>query len=606
MQPEAIDAKAPLSKVESCKRVVRRLLLSGENSSPKAAVRDGDEIYVIGTSPHQELPKGHLTFKTTLPAVDQTLMLRLNQWAESECCENEVVLRATLRSQVPFLTDLGMRMQQIAHQATVTLQDLHAEAALLDGLSAEETIVLKSYFLHQGTSVEENSATKRKKCAKKLLRFPRPYLERSLRWVLSKTLPEPQKFEVLISALQVNATRAIIPVAKELRNQGQTVGFLVRYRDRISQSLLKQEGFSWNFAEAGSKKNTSSIKRARRELRELPEKIFEDLTQILNLPTWLSTPEMVNYLRSQTLGRAKATLEQAYIYDEALRATESRACIYITHRALFDELLRQPDLEQVRILFLQGLTADIPPTATTMKLEKAIVGSQLDLEYIRRCGLSEEKIAITGYADYDHFRSLKPQESEANLRKAHPQAQGRPIVVFTSQYATPIFPDWARQKNLETMVETAEKMPEVFFILRLHPLKEKIPPALLNRLPANAVFSNQGSTPEAIQGAHALVTFWSTTALEAILLNTPLIQLNATGLPDFLDLSSESGQSFVRHAKDLALRLRTLIHQGDQEILAKQHEFCQRHELIQEAPSAPLAADIIRAAIELKATRQDH
>lgn len=280
---------------------------------------------------------------------------------------------------------------------------------------------------------------------------------------------------------------------------------------------------------------------------------------------------------------------------DAIDAADPKAAIFVTRRAAMDEILKTRVGRTRRIFFLQGLVPSVPPAFTEMEVDGAIVGSGLDLAYTDRCRIEPEKVHVTGYPDYDGYSRLDQGECRRQLEAAYPQAAGRKVVVFTSQYATAGFPNSARLHNLRTVIETARRMPNVYFLLKPHPLRESVPSTIVDELPDNVALGPDFNTVVSLKAADVAVTFWSTTALEAILLGTPLVQLNATGLPDFLDLSTQLGREVARSSQSLASLIQQSFDAGPRGFLTQRERFLLHHGIRLDGKSAERAA---RAIVE--------
>lgn len=90
-------------------------------------------------------------------------------------------------------------------------------------------------------------------------------------------------------------------------------------------------------------------------------------------------------------------------------------------------------------------------------------------------------------------------------------------------------------------------------------MKEQISESMLQSASENVSFSKEFPTTTALAGASVAVTYWSTTALEAVLLGTPLVQVNATGLPDFFNISEHLGLGVARDSEGLRELIRGAI-----------------------------------------------
>jgi len=363
--------------------------------------------------------------------------------------------------------------------------------------------------------------------------------------------------DLLAVCLQPNATRAFLPVAVRMHAAGVRVRFLLEYGDQRSSELILSAGIPFCTTPPLGRPElwpafTAASLRLARFWRDRPG--LEAFVRSLGMPG--SVDGHVRHLRKE-LRRAilRGTWRGAAI-ESALRALPAQNVLFVTHRALLNHLFRSTHPAAGRYFFLQGIVPDVPPLRTELDVDHAIVGSELDLPYVLRCGIERSAISITGYPDYDHYVLLDRDACRAEVEGRIPSASGRPLVVFTSQYKTSGFPDAARLRNFDALLATARAMPEVEFVAKLHPRMEAVP---LVELPRNVVLEQHTDTARLIKAADVLVTFWSTTAVEAILLGTPLVQLNATALPDFLDLSTSRGRPIARSASDLERMLREVL-----------------------------------------------
>src|SRR5690606_3888533 len=107
-------------------------------------------------------------------------------------------------------------------------------------------------------------------------------------------------------------------------------------------------------------------------------------------------------------------------------------------------------------------------------VDLAVVGSAIDLPYVLRCRIPETALRVTGYPEYDHYPTLDKRACRQAIARVLPELGARPLVVFTSQYATEVFPDWARRRNIDVLAETARLLPDVLFVLKAHPLRETL------------------------------------------------------------------------------------------------------------------------------------
>jgi hypothetical protein len=343
--------------------------------------------------------------------------------------------------------------------------------------------------------------------------------------------PEPPA-RLLAICMQVNAARAFVPVARELRTRGVETNFLVERGDTATQLLLESEAFPVRAsASLLDPRVLSGIALGTARLRPLwTSASVRDLLTRLALPhTDALTQSLGTRIRKSVLGglvRGETALS-------ALLESPADNVLFVTRRALFNALLLHTHPVAGRFFFLQGIVPEVPPISTKLDVHRAFAGGPIDLPYLRRCGIPDSCISLCGYPDYDAFAGLNKATCRAefaNNRRINPN---RRWILFTSQYETALFSNAARLANLAALVEVASQATDSEFIVKLHPRNETWNAP---NLPGNVFLETTYSTPQLIKAADLVVTYWSTTAIEALLLKTPLVQLNATGLLDFLPL----------------------------------------------------------------------
>ncbi len=370
---------------------------------------------------------------------------------------------------------------------------------------------------------------------------------------LPASAPPNNEAELLAICLQINSARAFLPVAKELRLARVETMFVSENGDTETQRLLEGEGFAYRTTASMSDATVATkVAWGAANLRHLWSRgVICDLLKRLDLPG-SEAEGLGRRLRTSVIGglfRAESALK-------TLRETPARNVLFITRRALFNSLLKHTHPAARHLFFLQGIVPAVPPIRTRLDVHGAFAGSALDLAYLKRCGIEDERISLTGYPLYDAFVHLDRVDCRKRFgeeRSLDPDARW---VLFTSQYETPLFSDHARMANLGVILELAERDPDTQFIIKLHPRGEAWEPA---RLPRNVKVDSQYPTAELIKAADAVATFWSTTAIEALILRTPLVQLNATHLPDLLLLPPELRVPIARDSHELGEALRAVI-----------------------------------------------
>lgn len=381
----------------------------------------------------------------------------------------------------------------------------------------------------------------------------------NLRRLTSGTLRPPPDLlkprEFLAICLQINAAQAFVPVAKELRTMGIETSFLLETGDLETEALIQKHGF--DYYPTLPLRHPSVIARVAAgslRLRALWTRAsVERLQARIGLDT---STRMTATLKKQIRKSVLAGILRSEAAFCALRTLPAHNVLFITRRALFNTLLKETHPSARRFFFLQGIVPDVPPIRTPLDVYRAFAGGPIDLPYLRRCGIPDEKIILSGYPAYDSSANFVKSACRAAYSRVSTLRSDRPWVLFTSQYSTPVFSNAARMANLRAVISLASRWPDVEFIIKVHPRRESVQP---DELPANVYIEAAYPVLELIRACDAMTTFWSTTAIEGLLLGTPLVQLNATGLPDFLLLPAGLHVPVARNSSELGEQLNSAL-----------------------------------------------
>jgi len=182
-------------------------------------------------------------------------------------------------------------------------------------------------------------------------------------------------------------------------------------------------------------------------------------------------------------------------------------------------------------------------------------------EFLVKNNMPPEKIILTGGVSFDRTLTLIPNKHRiAQTLNLNPHKKW---ILFTTQGSgsgsipTP-------KEIRDGVAQTANSLKnnnEVQLIYQVHPSqKMAFIRALLRDIPSNNyVVCKYKDTEELIKSSDAMITFFSTTAIDAILLKKPLLLINLSEDKDFLPLPKMGVAIGVYDAKDISLSIENLL-----------------------------------------------
>lgn len=522
-------------------------LLVGETDKPQKNTR----VVSLHTASANETDPSLVLFSGPLDSpIDEDAIRRTERWLVSGAEELRIVERAALRNLTPFLTSWATARAAPALRIARYFDDCIPQTVTLRNAGSFDEL-LTAYFASRAIPC----STVREKA------MARSWHLQKADWsafFASKSRHKGGAEENLLATFHINSSRTLLPIARRLQELGVRSSLLVMPEDRLSRDLLSEANLdAVTLSAPTDPRILGSVSKALLTLRgRLSADLLRDWGESMEIPGWALSRSSLTALSRRLLRHLFRSLHASMRIDATLTELAPASVTYVTHRAIFDELLCNAHPEAKRFLVLQGVVPDIPPLHTNLDVDRAIVGSSLDIPYLKRCGIPESRWVISGYPGYDHFETLNVSECRRELADSGWIQEDSPLIIFTSQYVTGNFPDSARMANLHALVRAARSFPEYRFVIRPHPRREIISRELLDALPENVRVSTGGDTARWLKAADLVVTYWSTTAIEALLLGTRLIQLNATGLPDYLQLPTKFQVPVARSSSQLCTLIR--------------------------------------------------
>lgn len=211
------------------------------------------------------------------------------------------------------------------------------------------------------------------------------------------------------------------------------------------------------------------------------------------------------------------------------------------------------------------------PYAIAGRADILLIWGEVSRRALIRLGNRPEQLRLTGAAQYDRFFSA---EQVAALPSGFRVKPGSPLVVFTSQPPARGVPESVYRRSLRAVLEVARAVSDIELVIKLHPIEApEVANVLVKEAGVPARVVKEFDTRILLKAADLVMTQYSTTGLEALLLGKPLVTINLSGEPDRAPYAGGGAAVGVYSADDLpGVVQRCLTHAETRGGLAEKRE----------------------------------
>lgn len=161
---------------------------------------------------------------------------------------------------------------------------------------------------------------------------------------------------------------------------------------------------------------------------------------------------------------------------------------------------------------------------------------QFSKDFLVKNGVDEKKIVMTGGVPFDRTVSLKPDKDK--IAKELGISPDKKWVVFTTQGMGPGgMPTEKEIKiGISEIAKESLKYPDVQLVFQVHPSQdiEDVKKSVSAVKGSDAIIVKYQDTEELMAASYGVITFFSTTALDAVIMKKPLMLINLSDDKDFL------------------------------------------------------------------------
>jgi len=220
------------------------------------------------------------------------------------------------------------------------------------------------------------------------------------------------------------------------------------------------------------------------------------------------------------------------------------------------------NLNNIPTLYIQHFTTSAHPGFEPIITSKAALPGSHDKNIYIQLGTQPDKLVITGQSKYDVIPKKIKKFNRKKLCNELDLDPRKGIFVLTTQP----FPHEENQKLLYAVLNAMKKYPDKQLVIKMHPrevnIKEKqlFYKKIVNEMHAkNVVITKNVDIIELLIACEIMMTISSNTALEATILNKPVIMINLLNKPDFLSLVKKNAAVEVCKSENLPIIIKEVL-----------------------------------------------
>lgn len=207
----------------------------------------------------------------------------------------------------------------------------------------------------------------------------------------------------------------------------------------------------------------------------------------------------------------------------------------------------------------------------------------------------QNSLIVTGQPRYDLMYNLKKSFDKSQFMEQYKLQP--PIIVWMSD--STVLSEIETQYTIESFLRVLEDMPEICLFIKPHPIDPvtAIYDPLLKY--KNVILSKEVNTYHLIEASSLVITKDSTTGMEAVALNKPLIVLNLSGTPDVVDYVEEGVALGVYREEELLPAIKKLLN-DDRKLRENRDKYIEGFLLKVDGESSRRAAKFVEGVLEQK------
>lgn len=231
-------------------------------------------------------------------------------------------------------------------------------------------------------------------------------------------------------------------------------------------------------------------------------------------------------------------------------------------------------------------------------VDKIVVTGKFARDMLIRCGIDETKLVVTGRPTYDSLvRRKKYFEKEKICNKLGLDPKKK-IVVFTTQ------PLLHRVDNSQVyaICKAMKEFSGLQFVIKVHPAELSLSnyERITKDIGVNALITRDADIYEVLYVCDVMITGFSATALDAMMLDKPVVTVNFTGLEDPLPFAESGAAIGVYEEKDIIAAIKMGLYDEDtrEELRVAREKFVYEHSYKRDGKSTERVVKLIGQMVQ--------
>ncbi len=187
----------------------------------------------------------------------------------------------------------------------------------------------------------------------------------------------------------------------------------------------------------------------------------------------------------------------------------------------------------------------------------------------------KDSVVVTGQPRYDSLHYADQMYDRNKILLELGLDPRRKLVLWATQ--THGLPADENERNIEAVYQAIRQSEDLQLVIKLHPGEDqRAPQYKRSHLYKPTIIGGSGNTISLLYACDLMITRYSTTALEAVALNKPVIILNLSEDPDLVDYVQEGVAVGVYRARDLRPAIKKLLVE-DGELARNREQYIRRY-----------------------------